>query len=155
MQSCIKIDSEVILKRRQASDLSYGPLNSIRRSYGRLGSTSIPKKSCSKDPRHEGKTTGCILQPAHSSALFWFKQTEFFFVTVSNTSQKMTPTVNLSFHRHQSTKGTLWTCWLLSQKLVTTFQNREDTDGLCTFSGSWLSQKHTSWACCGGVTQSN
>lgn len=152
MQSCIKIDSKVILKRRQASDLSYGPLNSIRRSYGRLGSTLIPKKSCSKDPRHEGKTAFSSL---HTSQHCSGSSKLNFFLSVSNTSQKITPTVNLSFHRHQSTKGTLWTCWLFSQKLVRTFRNREDTDGLCTFSGSWLSHKHTSWACCGGVTQSN
>lgn len=155
MQSYLEIDSEVSLRGRRASGLSYGLLNSTRRSHGRLGSTLTPKKSLSKDPRHEGKTTGCILQPAHSLGVVPDQQSSLLFVTVSNTSQKMTPTANFSFHRHQNTKGTLWTCWLFSQKLVRTSWNREDMEGLCIFSGSWLSQKHTSWVCCGGVTQLN
>lgn len=79
----------------------------------------------------------------------------FFLVTVSNKSQKIISTANYSFHRHRNTKGTLWTCWLLSQKLIWTSWNTEDMEGLCTFSDSWWSQKHTSWAYCSGVTQSN
>lgn len=83
------------------------------------------------------------------------KKAHFFFVTVSNKRQKISSTANCSFHRHQNTKMTLWTCWLLSQKLVWTSWNREDTEGLCTFSGSWWSQKHVSQACYTGVTQPN
>lgn len=48
-----------------------------------------------------------------------------------------------------------WTCRPLSQKLVLTSWNREDKEELCTSSGSWWGQKHSSWACCTGVTQPN
>lgn len=153
MQSHIKIDGEVSLTRRQPSDLSCRPLNSTR-SHGRLRSTLIPIKSLSKDPRHQGKTTGPSLQPAHSLGII-AGQESWLFVTISNKSQKITSTANYSFHRHQNTKGTLWSCRLLSQKLVLTSWNREDMERLCTFSGSWWGQKHTSWPWCTGVTQSN
>lgn len=155
MQSHIKID-EVSLTRRQPSDLSCRPPNSTR-SHGRLRSTLIPIKSLSKDPRHQGKTTGCILQLAHSLGtisgqesrlcVFWSQS------AIKDTKLLLLPTILSTGIK--TPKGLWWTCWLLSQKLVWTSWNREDTEGLCTFSGSWWSQKYTSWACCTGVTQSN
>ena len=158
MQSYKKIDSEVSLRRRQASDLSYGPLISTRRSPWKVRVYFDTKEISFKRPRAWGKDhwlhSPACTQPRHHSRSR--KLTFFFFSpTVSNASQKITPTANFSFHRHQNTKGTLWTRWLFSQKLVRTSWNREDMEGLCTFSGSWLSQKHMSWARCGGVTQSN
>lgn len=72
---------------KAALDLSYRPLNSTR-SHGRLRSTLIPIKSLSKDPRHQGKTTGCILQPAHSLGIIAGQESWLFFLSQSATKAR-------------------------------------------------------------------
>lgn len=98
-----KIDSEVNQRKRQASDLSHGPLNSTK-SEERQGPTLMSRKSPLNVLRHEGKTTALLHSAACTQPQCCFRSRKLiFFGTVSNTSQKTTPTANFSFHRHQNT----------------------------------------------------
>lgn len=106
MQSYIKIDSQVSLRRRQTSDLCYRPLNSTSRSHRRLGSTLILQKSLSKDPRHEGETTGYILQPAHCLGIIPGQESWLFLSQSATQARKWLP-LPTSFSTGKAPRGSV------------------------------------------------